>query len=154
MAASFPRVGHSGIRFRIADVAVDLLPFGDIEDPAGTATPPVRGGALSVWAFTEIFAAALPLLLPSGPTVKVPTVAGYAAAKLGAWLDRSQWLEAKDAADLALVLYWYIESSSLQDRLYDAEEGSAVLVAESTDLPLAAARLLGQDISNTIGIAR
>jgi hypothetical protein len=33
-----------------------------------------------------------------------------AAAKLGAWLDRSDWLEAKDAADLALVLHWCAES--------------------------------------------
>jgi predicted nucleotidyltransferase len=44
-------------------------------------------------------------------------VAGYAAAKLGAWLDRSEWHEAKEAGDLALVLYWYAESAAVHDRL-------------------------------------
>ncbi len=59
-----------------------------------------------MWAFEAIFAASLSLVLPAVGTVRVPTVAGYAAAKLGGWLDRSEWSEAKDAADLALVLYW------------------------------------------------
>lgn len=154
VAAAFPPVGHTGVRFRIADVTVDLLPFGAIEDPEGAAHPPTRSEALSVWAFKEIFAAALPLRLPTGVTVKLPTVAGYTAAKLGAWLDRSEWREAKDAADLALVLYWYGESSSVHDRLYETEEGNEILVAESANQPLAAARLLGQDISTTIGTAR
>ncbi len=150
VAAAFPRVGHTGIRFHIADVMVDLLPFGAIEDPEGAAQPPTRRETLSVWAFSEIFAETLPLHLPTGVTVKVPTVAGYAAAKLGAWLDRSEWHEGKDAADLALVMYWYAESSSVRDRLYETEEGRDVLSAESIDLPLAAARLIGRDIATTI----
>ena len=154
LATTFSRIGDTGIRFRIADVTVDLLPFGAIEDPDGAAQPPTRNQTLSVWAFREIFAAALPLSLPTGLTVRLPTVAGYAAAKLGAWLDRSEWLEAKDAADLALVLYWYGESASVQDRLYETEQGNEILVAESTDLQLAASRLLGRDISATIGRAR
>lgn len=54
LAGAFPRVNDTGIRFRIADVNVDLLPFGDIEDPQGTAKPPTRDIALSVWAFEEI----------------------------------------------------------------------------------------------------
>jgi predicted nucleotidyltransferase len=154
LAATFPRLGDTGTRFRIADIAVDLLPFGDIEEPEGTARPPARGEAMSVWAFGEIFAAALALVLPTGVTVKLPTVAGYAAVKIGAWLDRSAWLEAKDAADLALVLYWYAASSSVQDRLYDTQGGNSILIAESADLPLSAARLLGQDICDVIGTAR
>jgi predicted nucleotidyltransferase len=44
---------------------------------------------LSVWAFDEIFAASWPLKLSPNLTIHIPTVAGYAAAKLGAWLDRS-----------------------------------------------------------------
>lgn len=95
IAATFPRISHTGIRFRIADVSVDLLPFGDIEDPTGIAEPPSRGETLSVWAFDEIFATSLPLDLSPTITVRIPTVAGYAAAKLGAWLDRSEALETK-----------------------------------------------------------
>ena len=37
LAAAFPRIGDSGIRFRIADVNVDLLPFGAVEDPQGVS---------------------------------------------------------------------------------------------------------------------
>jgi predicted nucleotidyltransferase len=81
-------------------------------------------------------------------------VPGLAAAKLGAWLDRSEWLEAKDAADLALILFWYAESSKIHDRLYDTQQGSTILVEEAADLPRAAARLLGVDVARTLGQVR
>ena len=154
LAGAFPRIGDTGIRFRIADVNVDLLPFGQIEDPPGVVEPPARRETLSVWAFEEIFAASLPLVLSPTLTVRIPTVAGYAAAKLGAWLDRSAWLETKDAADLALILYWYSESADVHRRLYETPAGNEILIAESVDVPRAAAHLLGTDIATTIGDAR
>jgi predicted nucleotidyltransferase len=113
LAAAFPRVGDTGIRYRIAGLDVDLLAFGGVEDPTGTVTPPPRGESLSVWAFEEIFAASLPLDLAEELTIRIPTVAGYAAAKLGAWLDRSQYGETKDARDIALVAFWYTESADV-----------------------------------------
>ena len=97
----------------IAGITVDLLPFGEIERPRGTTHPPTRDTAMSVWALEEIKAASLPLPLPLPEVggVRIPSVAGLAAAKLGAWLDRSEWLEAlRDATDLALILFWYAES--------------------------------------------
>ncbi len=54
----------------------------------------------------------------------------------------------------ALVLYWYSESSAVQNRLYDEPYGNDILIAESTDVPLAAARLLGRDVRETIGADR
>src|SRR5262245_65238016 len=33
IAASFTRVGNTRIRFRISNTDVDLLPFGEVEDP-------------------------------------------------------------------------------------------------------------------------
>lgn len=154
LAAAFPRVGDTGIRFRIAEVDVDLLPFGDIEDPQGIVEPPSRGDTLSVWAFEEIFAASLPLALSPMTAIHIPTVSGFAAAKVGAWLDRSDWLETKDAADLALILHWYAESADVHNRLYETPSGNEILIAESTDVPLAAAHLLGADVATTIGPAR
>ncbi|MGE5828233.1 MAG: hypothetical protein ACM30G_07690 [Micromonosporaceae bacterium] len=154
LAASFTRVGNTGIRFRITGTDVDLLPFGDIEDPQGVAQPPPRGGTLSVWAFEEIFASSLPLALTGTLSIQIPTAAGYAAAKLGAWLDRSEWHKAKDAADLALIMHWYTESPVVHDRLYDTPIGNEILMAESTDLPLAATHLLGTDVITTIGSQR
>jgi predicted nucleotidyltransferase len=67
LAAAFPRIG-----FRIADVTVDLLPFGAVEDPQGVVEPPARRETLSVWAFEEIFAASLPLVLSPTLTVRIP----------------------------------------------------------------------------------
>ena len=154
LAATFPRVGDTGIRFRMADVTVDLLPFGDIEDPPGVAEPPTRGETLSVWAFGEIFASSLPLALTPATTVRIPSVACLAAAKLGAWLDRSEWLETKDAGDLALILHWYADSAEVQRRLYETPSGNEILIATGADVQLAAAQLLGADIATTIGPTR
>ena len=154
LAAAFPNVGDTGVRFDIAGTMVDLLPFGDIEDPEGEVQPPTRGEPFSVWAFEEVFAAAQSLRLPTGATVRIPTVAGYAATKLGAWLDRSEWLETKDARDLALAAYWYEHSSEVGDQLYDTDAGNIALLAEDTDVPRAAAHLLGIDIAAIIGDRR
>ncbi len=154
ITAAFPRVTDTGICFRIAGLDVDLLPFGDVEDPTGTVEPPSRGETLSVWAFEEIYGAALSIGLPNGRTIQIPTVPGYAAAKLGAWLDRSSHGEFKDATDLALVLYWCGESAALADRLYETPTEQAILQDESFDLARASARLLGTDVVTVIGADR
>jgi predicted nucleotidyltransferase len=154
LAASFRPAGNTGIRFRIAGENVDLLPFGSVENPDGVVSPPSRDEPFSVWAFEEFYASSLPLPLTEGLSIRIPTVEGYAAAKLGAWLDRSQWHEAKDAADLTLIMYWYAESTAVHDRLYDTPTGNKILVSEGLDLPLAAAHLLGTDVTATIGPRR
>lgn len=48
LARAFPWVGDTGIRFEIAGQNVDLLPFGDLEDPKGFVAPPTRDQAMSV----------------------------------------------------------------------------------------------------------
>ena len=154
LSAAFTQVGHTGLRYRIAGFDVDLLPFGDVEDPEGVVDPPSRDVPVSVWAFGEIFAASLPLALPLGVDARIPTVAGYAAAKLGAWLDRSVDHETKDAADLALALYWYAESHEVQERLYATSAGNETLIAEELDVQRAAAHLLGIDVAELIGPLR
>jgi predicted nucleotidyltransferase len=154
IARSFQKIEATGIRFRIAGIAVDLLPFGAVEDPQGIVELPSRHEPMSVWAFEEIFASSLPLPLSPTTAIRIPTVAGFAAAKLGAWLDRSAWHETKDAADLALILHWYVESTDVSKRLYETTEGNTILIAEAADVPLAAAHLLGRDIGATIGESR
>lgn len=42
LAAAFPAVGDTGVRFLVADAPVDLLPFGGVEEPQGFAEPPTR----------------------------------------------------------------------------------------------------------------
>jgi predicted nucleotidyltransferase len=111
-----PRAGNTGIRYRIAGWPVDLLPFGEVEDPDGVVVPPTRPESISVWAFEEIFAASSVLDLSESLQIRIPTVAGYAAAKLGAWLDRCEWGETKDAADLLVRRIRSCPGSSLRDR--------------------------------------
>lgn len=154
IASAFPAVGDTGIRFRIAEQDVDVLPFGDVEDPDGTVEPPLRGEPMSVWAFEEIYAGSDTLELSPTQTIRIPTIPGYAALKLGAWLDRSQWLEAKDAADLALILFWYAEDPDVFRRLYETVDGQEALLAEAMDIPTAAAHLLGRDVQQVLGPTR
>ena len=153
LAAAFPAAGDTGIRFAIAGQIVDLLPFGNVEDAEGLVAPPTRAEAMSVWAFAEIHRESLPLVLDTTLTIRMPTVPGYTAAKLAAWLDRSEWQEAQDANDLALAAYWYSESHRVIDRLYSSE-AEQTLIAEEMDVVRAAAHLLGQDVSATIGTVR
>ncbi|BBH66271.1 hypothetical protein ACTI_29560 [Actinoplanes sp. OR16] len=151
LVEKLPPSGNTGIQFRIANVPADLMPFGDVEDPRGTVTPPARNEPLSVWGFAEVFAAALPLTLPSGGTIKIPTVAGYAALKLAAWLDRSEYNEFKDAIDIATVLYWYAKSPVVNDYVYESEHGQDLLLAEDTDDTAAAVRVLGEHLAAAMG---
>lgn len=109
---------------------------------------------MSVWAFEEIYRDSLSLSLTETLAIRLPTVPGYAAAKSIAWLDRSAWYQTKDVNDLALIAYWYVQSKDVESRLYDTSEGQQILVAEETDLPRAAARLLGRDVTVTVGPER
>lgn len=154
MADAFPRVGHTGVAFRIAGMTVDLLPFGDVEDPRGIVTPASRGEQMSVWAFAEILMGSLMLEVGPELVIRCPTISGYVAAKLAAWLDRSEWGETKDANDLALSVYWYVESGGVEERLYGTSQGQRVFLAEHADLPLAGARLLGEDVAQLVGPER
>jgi predicted nucleotidyltransferase len=154
LSNAFPASGDTGVAFRIAGLTVDLLPFGELEDPTGLIVPPTRGEVISVWAFAEIFSSSSPLALSPSIAIRCPTVPGYTAAKLAAWLDRSEWGEARDANDLALAVYWYAESTEVEGRLYDTSEGQQILVDEEADFPRAAAHMLGKDVSDLVGRVR
>ena len=154
LARAFPQAGGTGVRFKIAGLVTDVLPFGELEDPRGRIVPPTRGEAISVWGFAEIFSGSSQILIGPALAIRCPTVPGYAAMKLAAWLDRSEWGETKDANDLALIGYWYSESKYVEAQLYDTAEGQQVLVAEDVDRSRAAARLLGRDVAASLGPER
>lgn len=146
--------GGTGIRYMLAGVPTDLMPFGDVEDPAGVVAPTGRGESLSVWAFREVFAGSIPLTLPSGYEIRIPTVEGYAALKLAAWLDRHAYGEYKDARDLATCVYWYAESNIVESLLYGTPIGIETLTQYDMDVRQAAAHMLGVDIATQIGPER
>jgi len=154
LTVKLPARGHTGIRYSVAGIDTDLMPFGAVEDPTGTVTPADRREPMSVWAFTEVFAAAESLSLPSRTAIRIPTMAGYAALKLAAWLDRSAYGEYKDASDIATVLYWYANSPEVDEYLYETEEGQEVLLAEDLDSWTASAHVLGRHILDVISDSR
>jgi predicted nucleotidyltransferase len=155
LTESLPATGTNGICYQVAGMPTDLLPFGDVEEPTGTVTPPRRGDeSLSVWGFREVHEAALPLRLPTAGECRIPTVPGYVALKLAAWLDRSEYGEYKDAIDLGSALPWYAEASSVTDLIYETEHGNELLVASDTDPVLASARLLGEHVIDVVGPER
>ncbi|MBO9625332.1 MAG: hypothetical protein J7484_03035 [Microbacterium sp.] len=150
ISATFPHLGDTGVRFAIGGVKVDVMPFGAVENPDGVVSPRARGESLSVFGFDDVFARALPLPLPSGHVIRIPTVAGYAALKLRAWIDRSAYGQTKDGKDLATVLFWYFEDPSVTERLYGSDDALALLEKLDWDQDLGAARLLGADIRDQL----
>jgi len=155
ITSALPRSGTTDIRYSIAGVAVDVVPFGDIEDPAGTTSLPGRGESLDVFGFQEVFDQSIELLMPSGYRVRLPLPAGYAALKLKAWCDRSANGEYKDAADIATACGWYQQDNDIRASLYEPDTGHTdLLIRADMGVDLAALYLLGGDISEVLGKAR
>jgi predicted nucleotidyltransferase len=123
----------TGICFQVAGVKTDILPFGRVEDPTGTVQPPARREEMSVWAFQEVFDGSLELSLPRSGTIRIPTVPGYLALKMAAWLDRSAFGEDKDASDIAVALHWYTASVEVETLLYDTDHGNELLILAEAD---------------------
>lgn len=151
LTQNLERAGHTGVRFIVEGVPIDLMPFGDVEDPVGVVIPQPRDAPLSVWAFREVFEQADTLALPTAGNVRIPSIPGYVALKLAAWLDRSAWGKYKDAGDIAAAMEWYAESHDVSERLYATDVGNDILVRYDVDPVRGAAHLLGRDIAELIG---
>ncbi len=154
--SQFTATGTTGIRYRISGMSVDIMPFGSIEQPRGEVSPSRRlEQPFSVFAFQEVFQASLPLILPSGVAIRIPTPAGYSALKVRAWRDRwTASFETKDGPDLATIVYWYSEDADVASRLWETLEGISLLESVGFDYPVAAAKLLGMDTIALIGSER
>lgn len=143
----FDRVpGSAGaVRFSIAGRLVDLVPFGPgVEVPDGVVTMG-SDGPLSVFGYQDVFDAARSIRLDDGVSVRFPTVAGFVLLKLKAWVDRSSWHAYKDAADLAVAMFWYAQSSRMTERLYRDGPELDLLIAADSDEAVAAAGLVVAD---------
>jgi len=142
ICTTFPSIGSTGHRFLVADRAVDVLPFGEVESPIGTTRHPPGNDPMNVHGFTDAYLRSDVLSLPGGLTVRLPQPPNYAVLKLHAWLDRSADHDYKDGPDLALAVHWYAGDL---DRLY-AEPHQWALRRHNFDLRHAAAALLGHDM--------
>jgi predicted nucleotidyltransferase len=113
LTQSLRRAGHTGIRYLVRDIPVDLMPFGDVEDPTGVVTPAARREAMDVFALREVFEHSSTLSLGEDLQIRIPSAAGYCALKMSAWANRSTTGESRDAPDIAAALYWYMESEAI-----------------------------------------
>ena len=140
-----PSVNHKLFNRR---VAVDLIPFGGVEDAAGRIIWPADESLMSVLGYREARATAVELLLPRGqriPTVSLPMLA---ILKVIAWSERHTTHPRKDASDLLLVLRNYLSDKAAADRLYS--EAAQLLESEDFDYEVAGAWLAGRDSAEAI----
>jgi predicted nucleotidyltransferase len=142
-------IPDTGIAFRIAGMHVDVMAFGSVESPQGTVTPPFRkSDPLDVFGMSQVYAAAHEATFGDGLDIRLPTVAGYVALKLEAWIDRSAVHNQKDAPDLGLALYWAAESRAFAERFW----GDSDLFSKwEADVGLGGAALLGADVREVLG---
>ncbi|MBF6174441.1 hypothetical protein [Nocardia blacklockiae] len=155
ITSTLRRAGTNHLRYSIAGIAVDVVPFGDIEDPAGTTYLSGRTEPVDVFGFREAFDASIELPLPSGHQVRLASPAGYAALKLKAWCDRSANGEYKDAVDISTACGWYQQDEDIRSSLYELDGGHVdLLLRAEMNVELGALHLFGEHISDTLGHLR
>ena len=142
----FPSKSNAWQKLTIGSLPVDVVPFGAVERPPGTVAPG-KGWEMNVAGFQEVFDAREFFPLSNGMKIGIPTVPGFAALKLHAWLDRHPAGAVKDAADLALVLAWY---ESKDEFLWDSfdEVQNNDLLGETDRM---AAVVLGHKVGQLLG---
>ncbi|GAA1140937.1 MULTISPECIES: hypothetical protein [Microbacterium] len=153
IAATFESRGDSGICFLVDGIKVDIMPFGSVEDPKGQVTPRARGEDMVVFGFEDVFSRSRELSLPTAGRIRIPTIAGYTALKLRAWIDRAAYGQNKDGKDLAAAIFWYGESPDVHERLFDTDDGLALLERLDWDRDLGSAFLLGVDVREELSTA-
>ncbi|MBL8271086.1 nucleotidyl transferase AbiEii/AbiGii toxin family protein [Steroidobacter sp.] len=127
--------------------ALDVVPFGDIEDRnRSIAWPPSGAVTMSVLGYREAFAGSIALQLPRGQQALTPSIAGLIVLKFIAWSERHRNAPGKDAYDLRMMLTHYLDAGNLQ-RLY---EHHLDLVDADFDYSLASARVAGRDASRLL----
>jgi predicted nucleotidyltransferase len=128
-----------------ANVQVDIVPFGELEDSdANIQWPPKGDFEMNVLGFREACEAAEIVRVQDDPVVDVPvaTPPGMAILKLIAWADREPVLRGKDARDLSYLLTTYEKVPAINTQLFTNIE---LMEGYDWDVELAGAYQLGVD---------
>lgn len=127
---------------------LDLVPFGPLEEPAGSITwEPERDFVMNVLGFDEAVNTADLIDIGGELVVPVVTIPAFVLLKLMAWCDRHA-RQNNDALDLYFVLSHYAHAGN-QDRVFDAAPD--LLAACDFNVDVACAGLLGRE---TLALAR
>lgn len=149
LKARFRDSSRAWQRIKVKDIPVDLVPFGELEDPRGNLPSP-DGFNLNVASYGKVFKTSQTLQLGKDLFTQIPTVPGFTALKLHAWLDRVPNNQYKDGADLALILDWY-QSNDIE--LWDKWDEHYFLRDHPSigDPSLMASVILGAEVCTTLG---
>lgn len=127
-----------------AEMAVDIVPFGDVEDEEySIAWPPKGEMIMNVLGFKEACDNAEWLRIQEEPVLDMPvaTPVGMSLLKIISWADRAIELRNKDAKDIAYLLSTYELIPEVKDTLYSEEQ---ILETYDWDVMQAGACLLGR----------
>lgn len=124
---------------------IDIVPFGDIEDPKGSIQWQDDRTILSTIGFEDILLSAIQIRIQRNPVleISVATAAGLALMKFISWKERYPERK-KDAEDLFFFMTKYIDAGNDQ-RLYDKDRD--ILDDEGFDYDKTSPRLLGRDMA-------
>ncbi|MGM9473772.1 hypothetical protein ACS5PJ_17430 [Pseudarthrobacter sp. YS3] len=138
----------SAIRFNIARVPVDVIPFGGVETDKGIVEVPGDGHLINVLGYTDAFAAADAFVLPGVGNLKVVAPWYYVILKLEALADRSQNFNYKDAQDIGTALFWLETSEGDAAWLY--EQDLDALIANDLKVDITLAHLFGEHLAGLL----
>lgn len=138
----------SAIRFRVETTPVDVIPFGDLEDPKGIVHPPTGSQPINVLGYVSAFDAAETFQIPGTDPIKVVSPSFYVILKLEALADRSKWHKTKDAEDIGTALTWLADCPSDEDHIYNNEFD--LLVSNDFDLTLTMSELFGRHLASLL----
>jgi predicted nucleotidyltransferase len=135
------------LQFRIKhsnELLVDVIPFGEVENPKGKITWPEDEKEMTTTGFIEAFESSLTLRLRDEPPldVKICTPPALVVLKLIAW-DENKSERSDDAIDILYILETYIDAGN-DDRLYGVDDD--LHDEDDFDYMKASARILGRDI--------
>ena len=124
------------LRMPPANVPLDIVPFGGVEDRGRRiAWPPDGATVMSLMGFAEAFRAAPLLELAPQLPVRVAGLAGLAVLKLFSWSERGQETD-RDAVDFWMILRNYGDPCHRERLLLEEDE---TLAAEGYDVGRAGA---------------
>lgn len=130
------------------EMKIDLIPYGDVESPAGQiAFPPDGDFVMNTNGFAEAFQSSLIVSLTDEFKVRVVSPAGLAALKFIAYDDRPQ-IRVRDLQDILFLMKNYLNADN-ENRLYEGQD-TDLLQDENFDLQTVGARLLGRDMAKLL----
>ena len=126
-------------------IAVDIVPFGALEDKnANIQWPPKGDIEMNVLGFKEAHDNSIKVTIQQEPKVEIPvaTSQGLALLKVISWSERDAGIRKRDALDFSYLLENYEKIPEVRERVFDIDE---LMEKYDWELTFASAHLLGID---------